>query len=381
MKKLSVICFALIFLLSGCSRAFEGDYEVVTDHAEDGGEYVEDSSVREVSSFSGLTNALKDFIDSAAEYGVIKAVDYSGSLEDDFSRAYRDVTHDYPMGVYAVDYISHRIDPILSYYEIEVYITYKLTREEISGVVKVNSTNALYDHIDSALNDLTGRLTVLIANLSVNAAGIKNHVRQYYRENPDLVMVKPDVSAVFYPSPPEDYVEKIIDIDFEYNNTAEILRDRKKKLTEAANGLYKQLGELDNDAKAALECLNLLSQKVTFARLGGTAYDALVKGSANSEGYAMAYKLLCKHYGLECAVVEGKKNSEPYYWNIIRLGDDYYHVDPTVCDRYGLAYGFLKKDSEMWGTYWWDIEQYEECSGGLTYDQVAIMLQIGESIE
>jgi hypothetical protein len=35
---------------------------------------------------------------------------------------------------------------------------------------------------------------------------------------------------------------------------------------------------------------------------------------------------------------------------------NYYHVDVCSCDRYGIGYGFfLRKDSEMWGTYWWEI--------------------------
>jgi hypothetical protein len=56
-------------------------------------------------------------------------------------------------------------------------------------------------------------------------------------------------------------------------------------------------------------------------------------------------------------------------------------VDACACDRYGIEAGFLKRDSEMWGTYWWDIEQYKECTGDLTYEQVAIMTKIGENIE
>jgi hypothetical protein len=159
-------------LLAGCASAFEGDYEVVTDHVEESGDSVDDSAVREVADFAELSSALKGFIDSAAEYGVIRAVDYPGSLEDDFSRACRDVTRDYPMGVYAVDYISHKITPILSYYEIEVYITYKLSREEISAVVDVNSSYDFYETLNVALYDFSGGMTVHIANLSINADGI-----------------------------------------------------------------------------------------------------------------------------------------------------------------------------------------------------------------
>ncbi len=365
-----VLIFALLALLSGCKAFYEGEYEVVADHAESGNETEEDGSVREVASFAGLTNALKAYIDSGTEYGVIKAVNYSGSLEDDFSKACRDLTRDYPMGVYAVDYISHKTTPILSYTEIEVFITYKLSREEINDVINVKSTYDYYNYLNDALDNCRTMLTVQIANLSVNAESIKNYIRTYYYENPDLIVERPSVSVMFYPSPPEDYVEKIITVQLSYSQSAEELLRRKEELGKKAETLFADIGKNESEAETALRCVQRLGEAAKYSRMGATAYSALVEGAANSEGYAMALKLLCKRYGLNCVVVEGKRNGEQYYWNIVELGGEHYHIDACACDRYGMESGFLKRDSEMWGTYWWDIEQYEECSGMLTYAKV-----------
>ena len=44
-----------------------------------------------------------------------------------------------------------------------------------------------------------------------------------------------------------------------------------------------------------------------------------------------------------------------------------YHVDTSRAAEQGFASTFLRSDAEMWGGYWWDIEEYPECAGPLSY--------------
>jgi mRNA-degrading endonuclease HigB of HigAB toxin-antitoxin module len=374
-----IVLLCLIILLSGCAGLYEGEYEVVTNHTEENVSSLDDNSIREVRNYASLKNALKEFIDTGSE-GDIKVVDYPGSIEDDFSKASKELTSEYPRGVFAVDRISYRLIPILSYYKIEVYITYKLTKEEMDSVIEVKSSFEFYDYLNEALEDYSENLAVEIVNLSINEASIEAYVKKYYLNNPELIMEEPSVTVSFYPSP--DVLVKIITLKFNYNSSVDFIKEKKKALTPAAAKMLEQIGKPETEAETALNCVNTLSSVVEYKRLGDTAYNAIVEGGANSKGYAMAYKLLCKLSGLNCTVVQGKNNYEAYYWNIVEIDGEYYHVDSCACDRYGNEAGFLKKDSEMWSSaYWWDIEDYEECNGSLTYEQLIMTKDINETLE
>lgn len=371
----------LIALLPGCAGIYEGDYEVVSDHVEEDKGTSDDSSVREISSYASLKNALKDFIDKGAEEGIIRAVEYPGSIENDFSKASVELKREYPMAAYAVDYFMYVPTYVLSYTELAVSITYLLSKEEMDSIITVKSTYDFNDYLDKALNNYSERMVIQIINLSINDKSIRDYVKQYYLENPGLMIEEPSVTISFYPS--ADNVMKIISIQFSYNSSAELLVKRKSELTPAAAKLVDKIERSDSDAKTALSCVSTLISAVDFKRIGDTAYNAIVEGGANSEGYAMALKLLCKQLGIDCRVVEGRKNSEVYYWNIIELEGEFYHVDAYACDRYGMEAGFLKKDSEMSAdSCWWNIDRYEECNGSLSYSQlIAETAEIEETEE
>ena len=60
-----------------------------------------------------------------------------------------------------------------------------------------------------------------------------------------------------------------------------------------------------------------------------TAYGALVENEAVCDGYAKAFKLILNKLGLECIVVSGVTENAPHAWNIVKIEDEYYHVDVT----------------------------------------------------
>ena len=56
-------------------------------------------------------------------------------------------------------------------------------------------------------------------------------------------------------------------------------------------------------------------------------------------------------------------NGENHCWNIVRLGEDYYHVDVSRCYNGDYAEGFLLNDERLWDDYRWNISTYPACSG------------------
>lgn len=60
-----------------------------------------------------------------------------------------------------------------------------------------------------------------------------------------------------------------------------------------------------------------------------SAYAALIDGRAVCQGYANLLYRLCLEVGIDCRIVSGTCDGEGHGWNIVRIGDHYYHADPT----------------------------------------------------
>lgn len=63
--------------------------------------------------------------------------------------------------------------------------------------------------------------------------------------------------------------------------------------------------------------------------LSYSAYAALIDGKAVCQGYANLFYRLCLEAGIDCRIVAGTCRDEGHAWNIINIGDYYYHCDAT----------------------------------------------------
>lgn len=95
---------------------------------------------------------------------------------------------------------------------------------------------------------------------------------------------------------------------------------------------------------------------------GSTAYAALVEDQADSEGLALAYKLLCDLAGVECTVVDGTLEGAPRFWTIVTVEQNVHrHVDPS------RAEGLLLTDTQMSESgFVWDTQEYPSCGESLS---------------
>ena len=89
-----------------------------------------------------------------------------------------------------------------------------------------------------------------------------------------------------------------------------------------------------------------------------TAYDALVNGSADSYGLAMAYKAACDALNIPCQVVSGRFQGTDRCWNIVQVGGNYYHLDLSMQSETL----WLRSDESMRSAYQWDAEGCPACA-------------------
>ena len=90
------------------------------------------------------------------------------------------------------------------------------------------------------------------------------------------------------------------------------------------------------------------------------AYSLLRHGTGDSRAFAQVYAAMCRDAGLTCMTVTGTRDGEPWTWNILLDGEEYYHVDLLRCSENGRYRE--QTDAEMEG-YVWDYSEYPACTG------------------
>ncbi len=90
--------------------------------------------------------------------------------------------------------------------------------------------------------------------------------------------------------------------------------------------------------------------------LHSSPHCILLLGNGLCESYATAYKLLCSQVGVNSMFVGGTAGGAGHAWTLVKIGEHWYHADPT----WGWDY-FLLSDEEMAKDHSWDTSQYPAC--------------------
>lgn len=81
-------------------------------------------------------------------------------------------------------------------------------------------------------------------------------------------------------------------------------------------------------------------------------YGVFVDKKAICGGYAKALAYLCSKTGIECITITGDADEIPHMWNMVKLGGNWYHIDPTYAvteSRLGsyVRYDYFCVDDEV----------------------------------
>ena len=101
-----------------------------------------------------------------------------------------------------------------------------------------------------------------------------------------------------------------------------------------------------------------------------SSYGVLSLGVGVCESYAKAMKYLMDGVGIESTLVIGESKGENHAWNLVKIEDEYYHIDPTWNDPITsdgsdvLRYNYFNLDDfEMSKTHSWNKENYPPANG------------------
>lgn len=369
-KRLGCLALALMLALTGCHSILEREKRSVEPHAE---QYVEDATALRAGNYQELVNAILYLVSQAEDGGTIRLYDYQGEVSRDVPAACLEVTRDDPLGAYAVDYMTNGYSHIMTYYEVTVQIKYRRTAEQIRSVVSATGTSAIREEIKKALAGFKPDVALLIGYFAEQRPDIEALVASAYYDTPSAAFGMPKAAVNLYPE--SGGTRRIVEIQLTYPSPVETLQDLQERTTNAARDILARISARD-EAERALELYETLIKNARYDTLGASqektgdteysgnnAYGALVQKSALPAGYALAYQLLCDEAGIECMVVRGTVHGRTHFWNIVRVGGVYYHVDASMGALQNSSWFAFRKDADFEKSYAWDRDAYPRCDG------------------
>lgn len=339
MKRFFAFSLLLLLLpvLCGCGHWLEEEYRTVTPHVEQSlpsTEVAPEETPVQVSNRNELRGAVLGLVRDWTEQGTLLVRNYDGDISADLTETMAYICQEDPIGAYAVDYVDAELTGDSTEGSIQVRMVFRRSAAEIDAIVTVGTNNAAYNRIRASLAAYDTALTLRIRNYQEE--DITAYIRQYCLENPNEVVCVPEISANLYPETGET---RILELHFTYPALREEMRQMQASLNTilSSSSAYIASGTTERE-KAALLCRFLCTRfDYTFSQEVPTmpAYRLLCDGVAHSLSFASVFRYECVNAGLSCYLVSGTRGGSAYYWNLLRIGEEYYFVDLTRCVERG----------------------------------------------
>lgn len=345
---------ALCLLLTGCSSWMDGHYASVEPYMEQS--YKTDDEITSVGNRGGIRAVLTDMVESAMESRTISVENMDAALvEELMQKEIQYLLQNNPAAAYAVEDINYEIGVTGGVPAVVVTVHYNHNRAEIQRIRQVEKMEAAAGLISAALDELEPGIVLKV--LDYRETDFAQLVEDYALAQPDRVMETPQVTTNVYPS---RGLIRIVELKFTYQNSRESLKSMKwyvePRFTSAA--LYVSGEEEESIKFARLYAFLMETTHYTVETSITPAYSLLRHSVGDSKAFATVYGAMCRRAGLNCQVVTGTKEGEPWFWNIICENGAYYHVD--LLRSSALGYYQKLTDGEMDG-YVWDYAAYPRC--------------------
>lgn len=366
MKQIGIVLLllSLVLGLCACGQLSRDDYRSVEPHVEQtvaAEQPTEEEQPTVVTNRNELRGAVLSFVRNWTEHGVIYVENYSGAIDTDLSETMSYVTAEDPVGAYAVDYADAELTGDEQSGSIELSIVFRRSAAEIDSIVTVNDNLVAEEMIHKALQNYDTALTLRIRNYT--ETDFVTRIRSYCLEHPQEVGALPTFSATLYPREGET---RILELHFEYAYSRDemyLMQDSVETILRSA-ATYVRSGQTDAERVALLARFLLMrfSYSVGTEEPSMPAYELLCQGVAHSLSFSSVVFAESRSAGIDCVMVSGTKDGAAHYWNIVKIGDAYYHVDLMRSVELGetevaLLYDEAMREEE----YQWDTEIYPAC--------------------
>ena len=349
---LMMLAACLCVSLCGCGAWLDGSYHSVKPHQDDQQEQLQENLT--ASSYTDLQELLAELVENGQQSGVINMSGLAESqLEKYMDLAIEHVMKNNPIGAYAVEGISYDLGTAGGVPAAALEISYVHNRTEILRIKKLNMDTAK-EMIWRTLRDCEAGIVMRVSDYHDEDFSLL--VQNFAEENPEYCMEIPQVTVVTYPQEGSD---RVLELTFTYQTNRDSLRSMQayvKPVFEAAE--LNVQGEETQSDKFALMYVFLMERSDYQLETSITpAYSLLRHGVGDSKAFAMVFAAMCTRAGLECQMVTGTREGEPWVWNMICEDGVYYHVDLLRASNEGKLTRLTEEDLQ---SYVWDYSAYPD---------------------
>lgn len=355
MKRKCVLLLAILlcFGLSGCHFSIDGNYHSIQPHQDEQSEVFPESIT--ASTYTELREILTELIENGQQGSVIYMPGFpTEKLTDYMNRAIGLVKRENPVAAYAVEKITYDIGTNSGMPAIAVKISYIHNRSEILRIRKAVDMKVASHMIEDALDDCEASAVIRIA--AYEELDFALLVQDYVENHPDICMETPQVTAISYPETGKD---RVLELSFIYQTNRESLRTMQeyvRPVFEAAE-LNVSGEETQNDKFSLMYVFLMERSDYQFETSITPAYSLLRHGVGDSKAFATVYAAMCHRAKLDCQVVSGTRDGEPWVWNVICQDGVYYHIDLLNESNEGRLRLLTPEDMQ---SYVWDYSSYPQ---------------------
>ncbi len=336
---------ALVLLAVLCAGCGDEGYVSVTPH-QVGLSQSADKEAVEVRGYTELRSALVSLIDSGSTKGLFSLAEYpADAVLEDMEKVMEYARKRYPLGAYAVESITYDFGTGLGASAMSVDITYRPgAAESLERIQTVRWVSGAEAAVQDALDECAERLVLQVTGYRDTDFG--QVVRDYAQEYPDRVMEVPAISVGIYPDRGD---VRVLDFRFTYRTERETLRTMREQVQPvfSSAALYVS-GSADERTKfSQLHTFLMERYDYEIVSMVTPAYSLLCQGKGDSRAFAQVYAAMCERIGLDADCIQGTRNGESCWWNLVSIDGVWYHVDLPASRRFQPM-----TDEEMTGYQW-----------------------------
>lgn len=350
-RRLFALFLISAMLLCGCAW-LDGSYVHVTPHQEGGGE--NQGETLSADTYSELLSILVDMVAAGEDGGVIYTGDFIGdALNRGLKMAGEYIRSSDPIGAYSVEDISFEQGASSGKPAVAVSIVYRHTPAEIKRILRVADVEAAASSIQKALQNCDSRLVMLIARYQ--QTDFDQLVQDLAMSYPEVVMETPQTVETVY----GQGSSRVVELSFTYENSRDNLRQMQSQVRPVFDSAVLYVSGEGADSQKFGQLYAFLMERFEYKLETSItpAYSLLRHGVGDSRAFATVYAAMCRMAGLDCGIVTGTRQGEPWTWNLVWDNGRPYHVDLLACNAAGAYHE--RTDEEMQG-YVWDYSAYPE---------------------
>lgn len=347
----TVILVFLLAVLSACSW-LDGSYVHLTPHrAQTGGLSGENLTAKSEGDFREI---LEEMVSSGQESALVYIADLEmEALERIIDRTEVYIMESFPIGAYAVEDVSFELGIGGGKTAVAVKATYRHTVAEIQRIPRLENMEEAAAAVEESLRDCDPRTVFFVDRYQ--EMDFSQLVQNLSLTYPEAVMETPRVEENVFGKGKSRVVELLFTYEFSRDDLRQ-MQTQVKPLFDSAV-LYVSGEGADSQKLGQLYAFLMERADYQVETSITPTYSLLRHGVGDSRAFATVYAAMCRKADLECLIVTGTRQGEPWVWNMVFDGEKPFHVDLLACSQSG---GFREMTDEEMTGYVWDYSSYPE---------------------